>query len=299
MEQNNKSALKIFIENFYDAYPWHNHLWHKQTKFEMWKSDGTQIIYEKFENKDEYIVCKSDSSDIVYTFNKDGFRSKSFQQNNNLPFILTAGCSNTFGYQLPEELRWTNIIENNYQNKINVYNLGVAGLDAHRILGNCYNFIKTFGKPEYLFLLLPPFYRNISVVYKKNKKGLVTKQTPLFFSDLDEFNNVFKTDKYNSQNLLFHHINALHNFEQFCYINNIKLFWFCWDNLSQNIYEGFNFEKIVLTKDFANLENDNVDNILYWDWAADNNHQGYRWHKKWANTFIKKINENKNDNSWN
>jgi len=292
MEQNkNTPVFDIFVKGIYESEPWYNQTWQKQKKFGMWCSDGNQYIYNEYNSDDNYTYFKSESSEIEYRFNKDGFRSNSFIDTKNKPFVLTAGCSNTFGHQLPEEMRWSNIFQNNYKKNIEVYNIGVAGLDTHRILANCYTFIEKYGTPEYMLLLLPPFYRNITIINKKKEKRITTLQTPLFIENLDIFDSIIKNNKHGMQNLLYHHVMAIHNFETFCSTNNIKLFWFTWDQILAPVYEKLKFKGLIKSSDFATLENDNVDNIKYWDWAADNNHQGYRWHKNWANTFLNKINE--------
>jgi len=280
MEQNN-----IFFSILKEDSLWHTHgNWGNSNEFKMYKSDGSQTTYFKYLEKDGYTYYKSDENNIEYRFNRDGFRTEN--NNKGSQFILTAGCSNTFGYQLPESHTWPSIMKNEYLKTKNVYNIGITGLDSIRIIRNCFNFIEIYGGPEYLFIILPPFQRTIVV----NEQEITTEQLPRFFNDKKDFEKHIKKNKFNLQNILYNNIMTIKNLESFCKQKNIVLKWFCWDEISQEIYEKCNFQNLISSNNFAIIKQNNINNVEYWDWAHDNNHPGFKWQDMWARTFINSIN---------
>jgi len=278
---------------------WQRNPWSNSDNFSVYYNGGsTEIIYYCDNiNEDGTKVYKSNNSLIEYNFNKDGFRTENFKNIDNKKInILTAGCSNTFGQSMPEKYLWSNILKNNFnKDNIQLYNLGISGLDTARIISNCYNFINIYGKPDYLFLLLPPIQR--SLVLNKNKE-MHTRQEPLFVRNMDDFvKNMFK-NKSKLPIFLYNNLIHLVNLETFCSINNIKLIWHSWDSNAQAIYQNCSFKNNISNEEvyneiqnIINLYKKENNEILFnplWEFAEDNDHQGLKWHTAWANVFYKK-----------
>jgi len=242
--------------------------------------------------------------EIEYVLNKYSFRTHVFELlKTNEVNILTSGCSNTFGQEMPNELIWPSLLKNIVEQKnkninVKLYNLGVPGLDTTRIITNCYTFIEKYGKPDYICMLLPPIQRTLRL--DKDNKLFKTKQDPDYFDNVEHFAKIFFEKKSTLSLEFFNNIFTIKNFETFCKINNIKLAWFCWEKISQKIYENLNFNNLI---SLINFENETVElltehkknNNKYWHFAADNNHLGLIQHISWSNLFFDKIMEN-NDN---
>jgi hypothetical protein len=292
-EQRFLNSLENFKENFHNFHV--PQQWSNQNTFNVFhktKTFGTkEITYFLNESYDDYKVFTSLQTDIKYVFNRFGFRSNNFKQlDNDSINIITSGCSNTFGQEMPNEGIWPTLLANQISknNNVNLNNLGVSGLETFRIIRNCYSFVENYGKPDYIFLLLPPIQRFLFL--DKEYNTFNTKQDPVFTRNIDDLFKTFFKKKSNLPSNLINNIITLKNFESFCNINNIKLFWFSWDRNSQKIYETLNFKNLVNQEKIES----NMQNIInnyknqddrYWHFAADNDHQGLKFHLCWAASF--------------
>jgi len=86
---------------------------------------------------------------------------------------------------------------------------------------------------------------------------------------------------------IFYNISAIRNLETFCKNTGIDLFWFSWDQASQEYYEIFEFDNLIHNVNFMfeNIKNDNQ--LNYWDIARDNSHFGLKKHYKFAEIFYR------------
>lgn len=307
MERNNidKDFLSV-INKMITVDGWYNpQQWFNSNSFNLYYNGGSQKIYYNYvgTQEDERKIYKSKDAEVTYYFNKEGFRTKQFNLlNKNNINILTAGCSNTFGQSMPEEKIWPTILKNKISNNnVDLYNIGVSGLDTGRIIANCYNFIKKYGAPDYLFLLLPPIQR--SLVLSKNNE-VATLQDPILVRSISDLSKALFKKKSKLPIILYNNLIHLINLETFCITNNIKLFWHSWDNNSQEIYEkclfNNNISNQIFSKEMHNIielyeiNGDTLSADKYWEFAEDNDHQGFKWHLTWANTFfnVSEINDN-------
>jgi hypothetical protein len=307
MAQNKKNKqffnlLKIFQEflsNFHVP-----HEWQDKNNFTIFHSNnmfGTKEILYQIQSVDsESRTFASTETDITYKLNKFGFRSDNFENlNSEYINVITAGCSNTFGHEMPNEIIWPRLLERrmNKNKNVKIHNLGVSGLETFRIIRNCYSFVENYGKPDYIFLLLPPVQRFL--VLDKKHNFLSVKQDPVFTRSIDEISKTFFKKKSQLSSNVINNILVLKNFESFCKINNIKLLWFCWDRNSQKIYEFLNFNNLIKTETIEhNINNITInfanENHKYWDWAADGDHQGLKFHMSWSDIFYNELKDNDN-----
>lgn len=70
---------------------------------------------------------------VTYTLNSMGYRCK-YDQPPNKDYILVAGCSISYGYAIPQEYRYSDLLENHY--KMPVLNISVSGGSCNLIRDN-------------------------------------------------------------------------------------------------------------------------------------------------------------------
>ncbi len=294
------NALGIFKEDWHVPQQWSN-----QDNFIVFHrtnlGGAKEIVYKLTNFNDDIRTFENLDTDIVYKFNSQGFRTDKFDALNHSNInILVAGCSNTFGQEMPNELIWPSILKSNIENdysSVQLYNLGVSGLDTQRIIRNCYKFIENYGKPEYIFLLLPPIQR---VIYlNKKSKHFNTMQDPVYSRQITDMTKVFFKNKSSLPGNMASNILTIKNFESFCSTNNIMLSWFCWERVSQSIYEELNFKGLISESNFADktqllmstIDKDEQESNKYWHFTADNDHPGSKFHLTWSSLFFDKFKE--------
>jgi hypothetical protein len=293
-----------FTEFFNQVSNWNEFLLTDQQSFTMINKDKKKINFIPTEVLlNNLKIFTSNESNISYCLNNFGFRSESFEVFNDENInILTSGCSNTFGYALPENKIWPNILKDKIaktnKKNIKLYNLGRPSLDTERIITTCYTFIEKYKTPDYVFLVLPPIERFFTL---EREKHIRTIHEPLYIDNINTLLKTFYKNK-NFESVVIYNLLSLVNFQKFCNVNNIKLFVLSWSNSSNEFY---NFLKIksVIDNNYINEIKNNIElsktNEEFWDFAEDNDHHGYKYHLTWANVFYDKmIGFNNNDNSW-
>jgi hypothetical protein len=138
---------------------------------------------------------------LEYNLNSHGYRCDEFTNTHEGLHILFVGCSNTFGEGVKKNKLWTHFLYNQIlkNNKVSgYYNLGICGSTIFEQIKNCYRYIRKYGTPDYIFMLLPEMERD-----------------HLYFKE--------------SRNLLLMHIVDIYKmFEDFCNSKNIKLISTTW-----------------------------------------------------------------------
>lgn len=301
MEANNNFKKNIGILNNL-FFGWHNQL--NKTSLDKNRDanlfeirnprvDQAPFYYLK-NNENDRFIFQNNQTEVEYNLNKQGFRTDNFKAiENGEKNILISGCSMTFGTAMPLEKTWPEILKNklNKNDKTNVYNLGVSGLDTTRIISNCYNFITEYGIPDYILLVLPPIYRSLII-----SRNLQVRQRPMLEEDpIKYINGLFEQgedENFFKPMVLYNNIISLINLESFCKINNIKLIWFSWDESSQFIYENLDFKNILTKQYFLNkleyviekYEKD-LKKDRNWDFADDKDHPGLKLQLTWSEMF--------------
>jgi hypothetical protein len=268
-----------------------------------------------------YNIGLKESSDarIEYLINKDGFRSKSFDSfDKNKTNILFAGCSWTFGEALPEEHIWPRILSDKIGNALDqdveFYNLGVMGGSIELSIKNLLGFIKRYGKPDYIFAVMPNYARSIAYNEKTNKfmNVVISSDAAQDQLSLKEYRDTFirYTMGFSEKEKMLHSSILLSTFEEFCESSGIKFLWSTYapkitdqgDKESNNEYTFKNFvhDPHVWKEILYNNEEGyqrvsdtriypNKNNIMYWDLAADERHPGVAWQEDISNTFFNEL----------
>jgi hypothetical protein len=279
-----------------------------------------------YEIDSDYVYTKThghmdkDDGNFNYRFNNYSFRSDTFKELKDSDYnVLTSGCSVTFGLGLPEKHLWrSTLLDSIKKNKNSVchYDTSISGHDSNVIINNLYNFINLFGKPNVIFLSLPPIFRVPSITpldYKPDPvvkfkdevknvsvgSALTTKQEIGYFIDKQAFLEYIDKDFETWGVNIFHNISAIRNFESYCKQLKIKLYWTSWDTTSCEYYSMFEFDNFYSfpmgfggfypknNKDFYqnNPIGDLKDASLYWEAARDGAHFGLKWHYKLQGEF--------------
>lgn len=205
---------------------------------------------QKFQNRkdlkheDYFSVPKKIVSikDIEYSLNNYGFRDKDF---NDPCDLLVSGCSQTWGVALPEEYRFSNIIENNIESL--VHNIATPGNSVSSVVRSVFAYIKRFGNPKYIYCMMPPFERfeyvpdlerfnsrDISEL-KYQERGLLS---PLivntYTSNYDKVQKApFASEcTLNLETIHFIQAQSILMLEQYCEAAGIKLMWSTWGTWS-------------------------------------------------------------------
>lgn len=172
--------------------------------------------------------------DIEYRFNNIGFRGPDVTGDED---FIAIGCSQTFGYSLPEEFTWPAQIAKLH--KSNVVNLGLNGDSAKGSILKAIAYIEQFGKPKAVFGCFPirrsehfsvpgvNFYNQSdpevagvfnSVILKNNTK-LISKAP----HDFNAVNSV--------EDQMFDTYCMINIFDKYCREAGIKFIWTGWETM--------------------------------------------------------------------
>jgi hypothetical protein len=184
----------------------------------------TDIFKERVDKVRESAIPK-----IKYKINNFGHRSEDFAVlDKNKTNILYAGCSMAFGEYLPEGYSWQYHLHKDMSKKFNTsvpVTLSYPGGSVEKIIDNIYKYINLFGKPEYIFLLLPDLFRtnwprpegDIFTIKMKHQNELENSNT------MSEHSMVYCSQAY------------YRSFEIFCSQLGIKLYTSSWDDETSHI----------------------------------------------------------------
>jgi len=249
-----------------------------------------------------------DDGTVVYQYNSEYFRSDEFTSEHTGKHVVFAGCSETEGEGGNIEDSWGKIAFNKINSSIALgkfYNLGKAGYGWQKIISQIRIYIKQYGKPDALFVLLPNVGRSIewselqNTWYAKQSYPNFNKNKPL----------VNKKNYSKKTNLYFPHqtpeeykkafmdfVISWRLFEDFCLAANIKLIWGTWEYL-----DNHNFSKLDLFNNFVPLPREkimeNIDlyrknaNLDQFDLQKRDGHSGRLFHEYWANEMVAEANK--------
>ena len=247
-------------------------------------------------NNDGYLILKNFKDNEIkneelpfeYRINKHGYRSNNFIEfDQDKIGILFSGCSHTFGEGLPNESIWPTILEEKLSLNSQSYNLGVGGASIHLIIKNLYSFIRNYGKPKYIFLVLPAISRSI-----KYDKDLSIYRNILAHSH-KKYKKFLKNFIYEDNVLLA--TTLIFMLEDYCKEAGINLYWTTWSHEDLDIYDKLDFNNyIYFDSDSLNsmVDNDIIKNesgMPYWKLARDNEHMGSAWQHAVSDLFMNKI----------
>lgn len=260
-------------------FDWHMRLNKKTSRVITSNNIEDQIYVNKFPRESESLSNWTHLG-VNVSINQYGFRDKDFSQSADL---LINGCSQTWGTALPEKYRFSNVIQENFSGT--VHNISYEGNSVGSVIRSTFAYIKKFGNPKSIYLMLPPFERIEFIPdantftksdwidsYKEFKKEGVEDIdfSPIQITTVDMYTPVYAKapfcieDVMNPQSAFFLNMQMLLMLEQYCDATGIKFMWSCWNNSYDITDFIFNIQK--------NLnEHKNYFHIPVWEWKLDYN----------------------------
>jgi len=236
--------------------------------------------------------------EVLYKINMDGYRTKHFATfDNSRETILFAGCSWTFGEGLPTEYTWPFLVTQAFEN-VDYYNIGYMGLSVNHIIKNVYSFIRSYGKPKYLFICFPDIQRNI--IYSEKLESYIKAYTSTFFIGSKDKDREKYTLEYQNENNLLLATTQISALEDYCDEAGIKLVWTTWVYNDYEIFKDLDF-KFLMDPDTSFIQSNpsyaksktpyypNPGNLPYWEEARDGAHPGTAWTKHISKKYIDEI----------
>lgn len=271
---------------------------------------GTDLTREQsqyasiYRREDNYLYTNNigchgivDGPEITYQINSDGFRSRHFNEfDPKLKNILFAGCSITLGEGLPEDVTWYSRLSKEIGVN-NFYNVSSTGASTRLIVKNILTFIRKYGAPEFIFVLLPNFARDLQYDPISNKI-ISCLVHPQWIAGPKKFitQRVY-TLNYKEQYGAFNSIENIRILEDICILNNIKLIWSSWNNTANEVFEKIKFNNYFTGSNMFSfdgtdsdfLTKENVNNLPYWSKAQDGIHPGSGWNELVYKDFLKEF----------
>lgn len=255
----------------------------------------------------EQVKNDKKQANFTYEYNSLFFRSDEFKKKHDGLHVVFSGCSNTEGVGMPLEFTWSYQLLEKIKASFPVsgyFNLGKAGSGWHKIINNFIQYVKNYGAPDYLFVLLPNILRDYYWNYdggtwrenKNNdqfdpKKQWTYMQTlPSNYKGPNDHNHPLFTEN-SYYNAWPPFLTAWSLFNEYCKSINTKLIFSSWEKLdlknidnSKLFVEGFvkfsEIEKILETIDTNNIDN----HSLFYE--ARDGHPGILQNIFWANDFF-------------
>ena len=229
--------------------------------------------------------------------NSYGYRCDNFKDKHDGLHVVFAGCSETWGMSHNKKDIWSYKVYEMIKNEVDCsgyFNIGIPGSSIPTQIISLFKYFKNFGKPNYIFINFPDFFRYYN--YSINKKSLI--------------DSIYD---YNSQPLL--HLMAYQYYfmlEEYCNSNNIKLFSFTWMPNGDFLFDdglyitkdGYDDYPLKTFKTFYEIDQkDMILNISkyieknkdkkYLEVARDGDHYGIAFHQYWADFIYKKYKNDK------
>jgi len=192
-----------------------------------------------------------DVSEIEYSLNSLGYRSKEFDGKSDLLFL---GCSYTYGQGLPEENIWSTILSK----KLNLEcsSLAANGDSVMGQVSKAFYYFEKFGNPKIIVALFP--FARIMTPYVKDKMETKNEFRRKLFREYEsmpviEYSETwdswerYSKAPYDPQKILtnefvfFYENIFIDMLRQYCKSNGIKFVWSNWDpEYQKNIYHEVN-----------------------------------------------------------
>lgn len=254
-----------------------------------------------------------------YEVNSYNCRSVEFFDN---PELLIAGCSQTFGIGVPVEGSWPYFVSEALG--VKYANTALPGGSTQTIVTNIFAYIRKFGKPKTIVMLLPEFAR-MTVV---DVNGLVHRkyagEPPVIrYEDLsfrDEPNNsgrqLYSRRPHKWEDVLpiqapvAQSMSALTTLLQYCKDTGINLVWSSWDKESMDLclelaksehgkdglyngcidlsYDGLATDKVECHSELYEKHGE----LFHFAWDKTRNYNGHmsvHQHRHIADLFLKRL----------
>lgn len=178
--------------------------------------------------------------DSVHEYHQNGYGYRDPEYDGPVD-ILAAGCSQTFGQGVHLDGRWSNILGDKL--KMSVATLAVPGWSTQTSISAVMHYIKRFGKPKIVTLLLPDFFRfdtmmNANYCMPEGETAGVLEPVRVTHASRNDPNThtpkyakrPFPLDKVlNAEAAFFASGQAIAHFAEYCKEAGIQLVWGTWE----------------------------------------------------------------------
>lgn len=328
------SREEIFLEKFYTNKKYHDYildaikfdnLLEPYNMIEILKNnkedfyEDKNFLYSKKTFPEENIRDFQGENNFYYKINKQGFRSKVFEDfDKNKTNVLFAGCSVTFGCGLPEGMNWADFLVNKmkkeFTDNIDHYNISLPGASVFLNVKNILSFINSVGIPDIILMALPETTRSL---YWDEEAGKFAHA--LMSSNFREVDKKYRNGYIQENNLMINLV-SIQFIEMLCKNLNINLAWTSWNMTSSDLYKQFNFNnffemhfkhtlsivpprifnssanfkdhlknKNEYEKNLKMLNDLNKNNLPFWEVARDYVHPGTCFSEFYSEEFLKEI----------
>jgi hypothetical protein len=259
-------------------------------------SDGDFRIH-KPEYEDSGLVTKTLRSHkphpaVDYRLNTSGVIGQDFIQGAK---ILTMGCSVTAGIGVGDEFAWPNLVRT--KTGLTLNSVAFPGASIPQIASSFFEFIATYGCPEYLFILVPEITRQwVYIDGQPYRQRLSWDDEAGCFWSHDGDGFLDKNKK--GQHLLLkaciqNSLSSMIQISNACKVMGIKFAFYSWDESDNEVYElakidGY-LDKPKEPFDSTKYEM-NEKTQYFWNIGVDKRHAGALVHIKYSERFLNFLN---------
>lgn len=255
------AVLDVFFEEFDKT--WHQEIKEKKLSFVPPERNN----------------CEDDGT-VEYLYNDEYFRCDNFIKDHKETHVLFAGCSETEGVGGNLDACWAYMTYKELEktNKMSGYfNIAKSGFGWQKVITNTLVYIKKYGAPDYLFILLPD-----------NNRSFNWRESDSCW----EYMQKWDLDVVNHQRNLIDLMVSWRLFLEFCKLQNIKIIWTTWSNDTE-YYEKANLENFLkidygLYKKYIELFSNGEMKRSDLERKRDG-HSGFARHKIWSSGFLEEI----------
>lgn len=241
----------------------------------------------------------ADDGTVAYSYNNEWFRSDNFvKKHPEKHHVLFAGCSESEGVGGNLETVWTKMLHESLNKKHNVggfYSIARAGFGWQKIITNFTIYVKKYGAPSHLFVLMP----NIDRMFDWIEESLTWRysQKVSAFIDLPTSGVHAKDIPSGPEHMkmLIDFTVSWKLFEEYCESIGTNLLWSTWDTPESSNFLFFKQHKFFFKIDkeayFENFIKAKRPNgkIEKDDINRRDGHSGKLFHMFWKEEFEKQI----------
>lgn len=240
---------------------------------------------------DEESVSVYDDKTISYQYNEECFRCDNFKEDHTGKHILFAGCSQTEGVGGNIDDIWTKMFNDSIKDSDGFYTIARAGFGWQKVITNFMVYIKKYGIPEYLFVLLPNVSRSFSWSDEKQHFSYDQRYPEYYLENSKIGDPLFVVYPEDYKKDLIDFKISWNMFEQYCKSIGVKMLWSTWESLdSINIEFMGGWESFINVADnesFMKFVNEyyKTNKIKKDDMKRRDHHYGTVYNKYWAKRF--------------
>lgn len=240
-----------------------------------------------------------DDGTITYFYNNEWFRSDDFSATHNSKYhVLFAGCSETEGVGGNIDTVWTKMLHASLKEKYDIdgfYSIAKAGFGWQKIITNFTIYVKKYGAPTHLFVLMPNIDRQFAW-YSSEKKWRYIQKFPFSAgspSNADDFQNIATEEEH--MKMLADFTVGWKLFIEYCNSIGTKILWSTWDFEESPNFLLFdqpgNFFVIKMKEAFGDfIRKNRPDGKLNSDdLDRRDGHSGVLFHMYWKEKFMEEI----------